>query len=148
MNTVENPPNPLYKGECHFPPSRINLRDSNPVRGEMFIETGTTKHISSSVGVIPLIVWNDTHQISHQNPFPLDGGRLGWGWSEDGVSLISNQNRYNTMTIYYYTHYLSKGSKIWKLKTENWNQMTTLTNEFHQVVKWWKNRGIPSTDSG
>jgi hypothetical protein len=28
---------------------RINLRDSNPVRGEMFIEIATTKHTSSSV---------------------------------------------------------------------------------------------------
>jgi hypothetical protein len=28
--------------------SRINLRDFNPVRGEMFIEAGTTKHIFSS----------------------------------------------------------------------------------------------------
>ncbi len=26
-------------------PSRINLRDSNPIRGDMFIEMGTIKHI-------------------------------------------------------------------------------------------------------
>ena len=30
-------------------PSRINLRDSNPVRGGTFMETSTAKHISSSV---------------------------------------------------------------------------------------------------
>ncbi len=41
---------PLYKVERRASPSRINLGDSNPVRGDMFIETGTTKHISSSVG--------------------------------------------------------------------------------------------------
>jgi hypothetical protein len=32
----------------HVFPSRINLRASNPVRGDMFIEVGTTRHISSS----------------------------------------------------------------------------------------------------
>jgi hypothetical protein len=112
---LENPPNPLFKGECHFPPSRINLgtvknftaearrtqrrhrerrfyvpplfplcaslcplclcgyfsffilqclnlRDSNPVRGEMFIETGTTKHISSSVGATLEIAARNTYR--------------------------------------------------------------------------------------
>jgi hypothetical protein len=57
---LENPPNPLYKGEINASPSRINLRDSNPVRGEMFIETGTTKHISSSVGVTREIAARNT----------------------------------------------------------------------------------------
>ena len=28
----------LYKGECFVPPMHINLRDFNPVRGEMSIE--------------------------------------------------------------------------------------------------------------
>ena len=36
-------------GRKRYSPSRINLRDSNPVRGDMFIENGTTKHIFSSV---------------------------------------------------------------------------------------------------
>jgi hypothetical protein len=35
-------------------PSRINLRDSNPVRGEMFIETDTTKHISLLLNFTPI----------------------------------------------------------------------------------------------
>ncbi len=43
-------------------PSRINLRDSNPVRGEMFIENGTAKHISSSVGAACEIAARDTYR--------------------------------------------------------------------------------------
>jgi hypothetical protein len=42
--------------------SRINLRDSNPVRGEMSIETGTTKHVSSSVGAARGIAARNTYR--------------------------------------------------------------------------------------
>jgi len=32
-----------------------------------------------SYRVIPISVRNDTYQDKPENPFPLDGGRLGWG---------------------------------------------------------------------
>jgi len=31
------------------------------------------------IGLIPISVRNDTYQDKPENPFPLDGGRLGWG---------------------------------------------------------------------
>ena len=37
-------------------------KDSNPVRGEMFIEMGTTKHTSSSVGVTREIAARNTYR--------------------------------------------------------------------------------------
>ena len=46
-------------------PSRINLRDSNPVRGDMFIESGATKHISSSVGAV--------YEIAAVGPYSTGG---------------------------------------------------------------------------
>jgi hypothetical protein len=42
--------------------SHINLRGSNPVRGEMFIETGITEHIPSSVGAICEISVRNTYR--------------------------------------------------------------------------------------
>jgi hypothetical protein len=40
----------------------INLRGSNPVRGDMFIETGTAKHIPSSVGAARKIAVRNTYR--------------------------------------------------------------------------------------
>jgi hypothetical protein len=41
---------------------------------------GGFSSVFKSVTLISLeAVWNDTYQINHQNAFPLDGGRLGWG---------------------------------------------------------------------
>jgi hypothetical protein len=57
--------------------SRINLRDSNPVRGEMFIETGRTKHISNSVGV--------TREIADRNTYRSYGA-----WWLSGLSYAIN----------------------------------------------------------
>jgi hypothetical protein len=48
-------------GNMEFP-SRINLGDSNPVRGDIFIENGTTKHISSSVGAEREIAVRNTYR--------------------------------------------------------------------------------------
>ena len=58
-------------------PSRINLRDSNPVRGDMFIETGTIKHIPSSVGV--------TREIAARNTYRSYGA-----WCICGLSYAIN----------------------------------------------------------
>ena len=73
---------PLFKGENDIPPSRINLRDSNPVRGEMFIETGTTKHISSSVGA--------TCEIAARNTYRTYGACwLSWSSYAINMSLLT-----------------------------------------------------------
>ena len=50
VSYIRKSPQPPIQGGERYSPCRINLRDSNPVRGEMFIENGTTKHIPSSIG--------------------------------------------------------------------------------------------------
>jgi hypothetical protein len=57
--------------------SHIDLRGSNPVRGDMFIETGTTKHIPSSVGV--------THETAARNTYRSYGA-----WWICGLSYAIN----------------------------------------------------------
>ena len=53
---------PLKREHHQIPPSRISLRVSNPVRGDMFIETDITKHISSSVGAVYEIAVRNTYR--------------------------------------------------------------------------------------
>ena len=67
----------LSKGSALNSPSCINLRGSNPVRGEMFIEIGTTEHIYNSVGV--------TREIAVRNTYRTYGA-----WLLNGVSYAIN----------------------------------------------------------
>ena len=52
-----------YWGKGYDTSMRINLRDPNPARGEMLIETTTTKHIPSSVGAACEIAVRNTYRI-------------------------------------------------------------------------------------
>ena len=65
---------------------RVDLRDSNPARGEMFIETGATKHVSNSVGV--------TREIAVRNTYRSYGAWwLGWLACAINVTLLTEFRR-------------------------------------------------------